>query len=668
MDFFEAQDRARRRTNRLVLLFGLAVAGTIAAGYFSTLVIMHQAGGVEHRGRTYYYSAAHSGPIAWWNPRILLWATAGTLGVVGLASLFKWSQMRDGGSAIAEMAGGRAVDLKTTDLRERKLLNVVEEMAIASGIPTPAVYVLEDEPGINAFAAGLTTSDAAVAISRGALDKLTRDELQGVVGHEFSHILNGDMRLNVRITAIVFGILVIGLLGQGVLRGLMYGRVRGGDKNKGGAVVLIGAIGVALFLIGYVGYFFGRLIQAAVSRQREFLADASAVQFTRNPAGLTGALKKIGGYTLGGTMIGNNTAEIGHFFFAQAFKSNFGGLWATHPPLDERIRAVEPNWDGKLFDPPEVVDIAHESSAIAGLGGNTRYSAEETRRREQEWQPAPPPLRSMVSTPFKPVEIVADIGALTDAHFRQARTLLDSIPPRLREATRDPVSAQVLVYGILLDGDRPMRDQQQALVEKHAGAAAAAALTALRPALSLLDPAVRLPLFQLTLPALRTLDSAGLDRFATTLDELVHADNRVTPFEYALQKMLLSQLRLAQTPHRVIQYDSFEAVDPEISVVLSALATLSAKDTAAAFAAGAAQLPLLAGRLTLLPPESCGLAQVDAALDKLAVSSLPIKKRLLVAAGHVIASDGTVTASEGELYRALAATLDVPMPSLSTAA
>ena len=671
MDFFEAQDRARRRTKRLVFLFVLAVLGTIAAGYFSTVLILRTAGHYEKHGRQYYYVDQTSGPATWWDPRIFSLVALGTVAVVGLASLYKWSQMRDGGSAVAELVGGRPVDSKTTDLRERQLLNVVEEMAIASGIPVPAVYVLDDEPGLNAFAAGLNTTDAAVTVTRGTLDKLTRDELQGVIAHEFSHILNGDMRLNVHITAVVFGILVIGLIGQGVLRGLMYGRVRGGDKNKGGAVVLIGAIGLALFLIGYVGYFFGRMIQAAVSRQREFLADASAVQFTRNPTGIGGALKKIGGYTLGGTIIHNHASEIGHFFFAQAFRSGLTGLWSTHPPLDERIRAIEPQWDGKLFDPPTVVDIAHESSAIAGFGGGTRYSADETVQRLHEAQPdlpAPRP-RTFVSLPFKPVAVVADIGALTEAHFRQAQSLLDSIPTRLREAARDPVSAQVLVYGLLLSGDKAARDQQQSLVAQHAGAAAAEEVATLRPALSVLDPVARLPLLQLALPALRQLDAAGIDRFATTLDELVHADGRVTPFEYALQKMLLGQLRLAGAPGtQRMQYDSFDAVHAEIAVVLSAFAHFTPQDTASAFAAGTAQLPLLARELTLLGQAESGLEQVDAALDKLAVSSLVIKKRLLVATAHVIASDGTITVEEGELYRALAATLDVPMPNLSATA
>jgi Zn-dependent protease with chaperone function len=316
MDFFEAQARAHQRTKRLVFLFAFAVLGTVLAGYASVMFGLRYAGDIERQTRptgSRHQAAKTALFTGWWEPRIFLWTAGGTLAVVGFASLYKWSQMRAGGSAVAEMVGGRAVDLKTTDLRERKLLNVIEEMSIASGIPMPAVYVLEDEPGLNAFAAGLTSSDAAVAVTRGTLDKLTRDELQGVIAHEFSHILNGDMRLNVRITAIVFGILVIGLLGRGLIQALFRGRVRSGGKKKGGEIPVILAIGLALMIIGYVGYFFGRLIQAAVSRQREFLADASAVQFTRNPGGITGALKKIGGYALGGTMVNPTPARSATF-------------------------------------------------------------------------------------------------------------------------------------------------------------------------------------------------------------------------------------------------------------------------------------------------------------------------------------------------------------------
>ncbi len=656
MDFFEAQALARKRSSRLIVLFGLAVLGTILAGYAAAMALFGQ---FEIRGEDIHYDP--TAPVRLWSPVILAWVAGGTVVVVGAASLFKWSQMRGGGAAVAEMVGGRRVAPDTTDLAERRLLNVVEEMAIASGVPVPAVFILEHEPGINAFAAGLTTSDAVVAVTKGGLEKLTRDELQGVVAHEFSHILNGDMRLNVQLSAVVFGILFIGLIGRGLLIGLGRGRMlqgRGGGKNKGGGMVALFAIGLALLIIGYVGYFFGRLIQAAVSRQREYLADAAAVQFTRNPDGIAGVLKKIGGYALGSKMIGAHAGEIGHFFFAQGFRSHFGGAWATHPPLPERIRAIEPRWDGRFFKPEQVVDVKTQSFAETGLGGAPKPPAKQPGLPI----PLPPPLGRL---PFAPVAAVAEIGALSAAHHDQAQSLLESIPPALRDAAHDAVLAPALVYSLLF-GDAGARE----LVTKHDGASAADHATRLQPATAALPPAARLPLLQLAFPVLSTLDPAARDRFVTTLDELVHADTKVSPFEFALQKMLLHQLKLAGAPQARVDFHAFQAVAEDIAVVLSTLARAGQQDgptVAGAFLAGAAQLPLIRQNLALQPAGTGDLTPLDRALDRLAVSSLPIKKRLLLAAAHVIGHDGTVTVEEGELLRAIAVTLDCPMPVLGTA-
>jgi Zn-dependent protease with chaperone function len=667
MDFFEAQARAKRRTNRLVVLFALAVLGTIAASYVAAVLIVGQTGAREH---SYYES--DTSPLLYWDPTILTAVAAAVVAIVGLASLYKWSQMRHGGSAVAELVGGRRVDPHTTNLHERRLLNVVEEMAIASGVPVPAVYVLDQEPAINAFAAGLTTSDAVVAVTRGTLEKLTRDELQGVVGHEFSHILNGDMRLNVKIAAIIFGILVIGLLGRGILYSMGRGRIRtsGGGKNKGGGLAVILAIGLALMIIGYVGYFFGRLIQAAVSRQREFLADASAVQFTRNPAGLSGALKKIGGYSLGSTLTDKHSSEIGHFFFAQGFRSFFGGLWATHPPLDERLRAIDPRWDGQLFEPPEVVDVSRESFASAGLAGgaaarSTRSSGSVTREIVREGEPAAP-----ARIPFTPAVVTASIGALTEDHFRRAQALLEMLPAGLRDTTRAPDTAIPLVYALLSTGAPALRERQSALIAQHSGAAHRTATQTILPLLADLDEAAKLPLFQLCLPALRTLDTATLDRFVTTLDELVHADAEVSAFEFALQKMLLRQLTLARAskPRTPVQFHSFQPLADDIAVVLSALAHAGSTDPARvslAFAAGVGQLPLIATHLALASADACSLEKLDTALDRLAGAALPIKQRVLAAAAQTIGADHTVTAREADLYRAIAAAIDCPVPVLA---
>jgi Zn-dependent protease with chaperone function len=681
MDFFEAQARAKKRTSRLVALFALAVLGTILAGYVAALGIQSQLGGRVRRSSGFVEPAPSVLSVEPWQPGLLFAVAAGTLAVVGLAALWKWNEFSGGGSAVAESVGARRVAPGSADPRERQLLNVVEEMALASGVPVPATYLLEDEPGINAFAAGLTTADAAVCVTRGTLDKLTRDELQGVVAHEFSHILNGDMRLNLRLAAIVFGILVIGLAGRGILWSLRHTRVRSSrDKNGGGLVAVVLVAGLAAMLIGFVGYFFGRLIQAAVSRQREFLADASAVQFTRNPPGIGGALKKIGGYALGSDLLSPRAAEIGHFFFAQGFRADFAGLWATHPPLAERIRAIEPQWDGKLFDPPEVVDVERANFLEAGLGQRAARFAEPFPRstagdfqtlRPSELKTPPPPRR----VPFRPAEIVSTIGALAEEHFRAAHDLIAALPENLLAAARDPAQAPALTYALLLSDNETVRARQLALVAQHDSPGAATLttrLSALDSGLSTLDSSIRLPLLQLALPSLRFIEPGSLDRFLGTLDELVHADGTVTPFEFALQKTAARQLRLARRPAAAAgDILSYTAVAREIGTVLSVLARVGGRNdlaAAQAFAAGVGQVPVLASGLSLLAPVACGLAALDPALDKLALASPVIKQRLLVAAAQTIAADGTITPAEGELFRALAAALDVPMPAIAGAA
>jgi Zn-dependent protease with chaperone function len=655
MDFFAAEQRARRRTTRLLILFGFAVAGTIAAGYVGTVFALRFAGANAHA--RYAYGGQDSGGDAaqdpLWQPRVFAVVSLGTLAVIAAASLYKWSQFSAGGSAIAESVGGRRVDPHTTDPKEHQLLNVVEEMAIASGLPVPAVYILDEEPAINSFAAGLTTSDAVVTVTRGTLQKLSRDELQGVLAHEFSHILNGDMRMNVRISAIIFGILVIGLAGRATLWGMRYGRIGSSRGKSGGGVLVVLGIGLALLVIGYVGYFFGRLIQASVSRQREFLADASAVQFTRNPDGVTGALKKIGGYAIGSSLDTHRAAEIGHFFFAQAFVSNFGGLWATHPPLSARIVAIDPAFDGKFIEPPEVVDVAKEPWS------------------KVEHMPAAPSPSPAAGAAFG-AALAAAAGTLTPKAAAGAQALLAEIPASLRTAARSPHDAPVVLFGLLLDDDEGVRQKQMAMVASGAGADALHTLQQLEPAFRQLKPAHKLPVLQLALPALKALPRTALGSFAGTLDDLVQADGRVTTFEFALQRLVLRALAINRDPSAAVtQIYSFQAVAGEISVVLSALAHASsdsADEAARAFAEGASQLKLVEGRIAFLPEADSGLVQLDAALDKLATASGPIKQRLLMAGAHVVSADGVLLTAEAELLRAIAASLDVPVPPTSAIA
>jgi Zn-dependent protease with chaperone function len=654
MDFFEAQARAKKRTSRLVVLFALAVLGTIVAAYLASVLIF--------RGAREYTQGYSDAGLVLWQPRLFATITLGTLVVVGLASLYKWRQFSGGGSIVAENLGGRRVDPRTTDFAEKRLLNVVEEMAIASGTPVPSVYILDDEPGLNAFAAGLTSNDAVVAVTRGTLDKLTRDELQGVVGHEFSHILNGDMRLNMRLTALVFGILVLGVIGRGVLWSLRHTRTRSSrnQKDGGGAIAAIAFAGLALLIIGYVGYFFGRLIQAAVSRQREFLADAAAVQFTRNPSGITGALRKIGGYAIGSHLNSAKSTEIGHFFFAQGFRSFWGGLWATHPPLVERIRAIDPRADGRFYEPEQVVDVSLESFVSAGftgpkLDGSTRAVAG---------------VASL--SPKAAFAAVEAVGTLSTEQIANAHLLLESAPAPLRDAAHDPQQAPSLVYLLLLGAEPDVRSRQKEVIAQHGGAEATSLLSALEPSLLELGPEHRLPLLQLALPALRQLSPASVETFVAVLDELVHADARVSTFEFALQKLLVHSLALGRAPEApVTRYHAFAAVGSEISVVLSALAhaaTTEPEFAPKAFAAGLTQLKLVDAAFGFCGPEACRFEALDAALDTLAAASFPIKRRTLLAAAAVVGADGKILITEAELLRAVAAALNCPMPPLGASA
>jgi Zn-dependent protease with chaperone function len=646
MDFFEHQDRARRRSRLLVFYFACAVVLIVLVINLVVALVLGQTAHYEE-----FAAGRPLGSALRWDPGAIATVTVITLLVIAAGSFFRWLSLRSGGRAVAEMVGARPVAPDTNDPAARRLLNIVEEMSIASGVPMPGVYLMEEENGINAFAAGYSPDDAVVAVTRGCVEKLNRDELQGVVAHEFSHILNGDMRLNIRLVAVLFGILMLAMIGRGILRGAFYarpGRSRGG-KGGGGGVAVIVAVGVALLLVGYIGFFFGRLIQAAVSRQREFLADAAAVQFTRNPGGISGALKKIGGWATGSAVTSEAATQFNHCFFGQTFRSGLFGAFATHPPLRDRIKAIEPRWDGKF---PEIT--------AASIGG---------------WEPSPNvPARPFVgpspSVPAVPTAVLlASVGAPSAAHLEHARQLLDALPPELRQAAHEPLRAPAVVLGLLLDTESAVRARQLALVEAAHAGPVAAAVRDLAPQLTALPARLRLPLVTIALPALRAADAAATRRVLATARELIAADAQITLFEFMLEQALE---RHALPPEEarakaVINYYSFGALEREIAIVLSALARVGAATepgAGTAFAAALARVPPLQGRVALLPAAECSLDSIRVALAKLAQASPAIRKVVLAAATEAVAHDGAVEVDEGELLRAVADALDCPVPPL----
>jgi Zn-dependent protease with chaperone function len=646
MDFFERQDQARKKTKLLVFYFVVAVLLIVALNYFVAVLVLTGVESKQHNHDPY----GQAPPLVLWNPQIFLGSTLITLAIVAIGSIFKISQLAGGGGIVAESLGGRLVSSNTADPNERKLLNVVEEMAIASGVPMPKVYVLDNEEGINAFAAGHTTGDAAVAVTRNCMTKLSRDELQGVIGHEFSHILNGDMRLNVQLMGVLFGILCLATVGR-ILLYMRSGNSR--DKNP------LPFIGIALLIIGSVGVCFGRLIQAAVSRQREFLADASSVQFTRNPAGLSGALQKLGGY--GSRLESPNAPDAGHLFFGNGISSAFLGAWATHPPLEDRIRAIDPAWDGKfrrlVEDKPENIYRDAPSSPPmpdafrAILGGAIIGTADDEK----------PPIISSRS-------VLPNLGNPTPLHLEYAEKLRNALPESVQAATREPLDSIALIYAMLLSPDETTRGTQQAELARRTTPEIYGKTLALFPDVATAAAHAHLPMINIALGALRQLTAEQFAQFSKNLQWLIQSDGKVELFEFVLQKIILRHLapQFGATRPPVVQYYSIKPLLTDCGIVLSALAYAGSNDEGEierAFNEGAPYLraPNDAD-LNLLSSENCGVNQIDTALSHLAQAVPTIKKNLIEACVHVVGADGLIQEAEAELLRAIADTLDCPIP------
>jgi Zn-dependent protease with chaperone function len=646
MDFFVQQDKTRRKTKWLVLFFSLAVVSMIVMIYFVALFVNFYA-------TTQHHYDEQQPVFSFWDPKILLISALGTLAVIFIGSSYKTIALAAGGSAVAESLDGRLIATNTTDPDERKLLNVVEEMAIASGVPMPKVYVLDNEDYINAFAAGHTPSDAVVAVTHNCMTKLTRDELQGVIGHEFSHILNGDMRLNIRLIGLLFGIFCIATVG----RLLLYARSSGRGQNP------LPLIGILLLVIGSLGVFFGRLIQAAVSRQREFLADASSVQFTRNPAGLSGALQKVGGY--GSRMLSAHAPDAGHLFFGNALGDGFFDLMSTHPPLDQRVRAIDPGWDGK-----------YQRLTADKVENLNLY---RTAPKPRAARPAPDIFKTVLGGTIiatgamdeppviRPHTVLPNLGNPTPLHLKYAEQLRDSLPDSVKAAVREPLDAAALIYAMLLSSDEKTRATQLADLAKRIDPAIQQKTIALYPDVAQAAAHAHLPMVNLALGALRNLTAEQFNQFSQTLEWLVESDGKVELFEFVLQKIVLHHLapQFGKVRPTTVQYYTLKPLVPDCVVVLSALANAGSDDAAEiqkAFDTGTPYLRAPDGDLALLPRDQCGLTEIDATLNRLAQAVPIIKKNLLEACIHTVGADGVILESEAELLRAVADTLDCPMP------
>jgi Zn-dependent protease with chaperone function len=623
-NFFEHQAEAQRRTRWLLVGMPLAILGMGSALFgllWATQFFM----------RTHMRVSDPPDPRLW--REIFAGCVIGTALLVTCASLWRVLSLRGGGARVVEMLGGHLVSGQPRDALERRLLNVVEELAIAAGVPVPLVFVLDGEQGINALAAGWELQDAALAVTRSSLEKLTRAELQGVIGHEFSHILHGDMRLNLRLMGTVFGILCIAMLGQRLMRSADWARKNGS---------LLAAFGLGVYGVGSLGALFGNLIKAAVSRQREFLADASAVQFTRDPTGISRALQKIGGFAHGAGVHSAGAEEASHFFFGDIHGRDPATSWfATHPSLRERILRLEPDFQGQfpavadsVADPPETSELVSRIASGSVPTGN--------------------------SLPPAAAELVAGLGGAGESALAASRAWLQTVPAQLRAAAESPYSACALMYALLLSDEAAQRGAQEQAIETRSSAQLLAETRRLAGPLAQRSRAERLSLAELAAPARRRLSASQNSAFMATVRALTQADGAVTVFEYVLADML-SEHAARPAPQR--RQRTLSAAPREIELVLSLVAhagDFHGNVAATAFARAAERLPGLT--IALLPASPRLLSALRPALEELRTLRPSASAQLVDACAHAVLADHRVSDDELTLLRCVCMSLNVPIP------
>ena len=626
MDFFAEQDQARKRSKWLVVLFCLGVISIALSVFFVASYLTEPS----------------------WD---LFWLTgAGTVGVVALASLGRIASLSSGGSVVAESLGGQLICPNTNDPQQRRILNIVEEMAIASGTPVPPVYLME-EKGINAFAAGNSVNNAVVGITRGCAEKLNREQLQGVVAHEFSHILNGDMRLNIKLTGLIFGIVCLSRIGEILMRAAAFsGGGRRRKKDDGTAALL--AIGVGLFVLGLIGGFFGSLIRAAVSRQREFLADASAVQFTRNPDGISGALKRIGGFSAGSKLETASASDFSHMFFGSALSSMF----ATHPPLEKRIRKIEPTWNESFPETDKIsekIDLQSEKSS--GLAGTSSFAGGSSQEAQN---------------PTQVNNHQQIFQGPTSENLEYARALLAGIPSHLLDLCREPFGARCVIFGLLLDSaDEEIRKQQVKLIRSRLETQTDDLSLKVFTACQTLSCFEKFALIEECASPLRELSPRQLSEFSEVIHGLVTMDQKIDLFEWSLQKVIFHQLALKTDPSSHDPHGS-AGISKNINSCLPFLGALAhfggnQNDAKDSYARGVSLLDPKSSK-DLLPLDSCGIDALENALPRLQKLCASAKRDFLAACIATAQHDQKISEVEFLILRGLASAISCPIgPNLS---
>ncbi|BBP46586.1 Zn-dependent protease [Thiosulfatimonas sediminis] len=648
MDFFRAQEQAQRKTRWLLFWYVLIL---FSVSFIASLVLMLLMPIFSHGYLVLNSELLFTQLYTWQNWPIFAGVSAFVFAGAALNSWFKARELATGGVAIAEQLGAQRIPLNTRNPLQKRALNLVQEMAIAANMPVPQLYLLTQETAINAFAAGLYPSDAVITLTRGALERLDRNQLQGVIAHEFSHILNGDMRLNFRLIVLLHGIGFIRSIGR-FMSPSRRQQARHSRAKKGQGIAAI--VGLLLRLVGWLGELFSRMLQAKISREREYLADASAVQFTRNPQSIGGALKVLAHAQGRSYLTQDNLHEIAHLFFAPALSRMFS-WYATHPPLDARIRRIEPNWDGVGLEglPLEKVNTHLQQDE---LQSNSQLAGIQMERLQN--------LALLLPL------LQHGLAPLSANQETQAQALLDSL--------QSPLDAMAMVLAVLLNKQIAPEDAAQngsvllkrllvafsasekQLFDQTQGLAAA--LTQQLDCLQNFPQLNRLLLVELAMPSLKQLSAKQYQNLQTFLNAVAQFDGRSSLFESALIGLLKLYLRTDPASRREGRVQRFSAFKPEIQLLFSYLSQKIAQSALPERDYQQALASLQLHDLPLIPSVQLSEREVELSLSKLKKLAWQRKGELLQAMVELIERDGNLAATEEELILVMALTLEAPLP------
>lgn len=596
MNFFDHQEKARRATRVMVGLFAVSLALITTAMFFIGMIV--------------------SRLLSPGDPLVgAAWVAGAALVVMLVSSMVKVATLKGGGDVIAENVGGVRVPANTKDPMLRRYRNVVEEMALASGVPIPKTYILPQEKGINAFAAGFDMNNAVIAVTQGALDQLNRQELQAVVAHEFSHILNGDMRLNIKLIGVVHGLLVIALGGR------FLATHTGGRSREAGAIA---AIGILIMALGWIGVWCGKIIKASISRQREFLADASAIQFTRQNEGMSGALQKIAGIN-NNAVINHHTAneEMSHMFFEM---SHLSGMFSTHPPILERIKRVDPSFNTSLF-----------------------------KEKKKTWLGSPPNgMQEDIALGFASNDgiVVVDQDLKVAQHWSEELY-------GLKDIARNNQQAKALLLQILWS-EHPF-SHQQAWLEN------AQSLIVLSPDIDKkikdVDHSLLFPLVQMVLGTIHQLPPEQWEAIENVLNRRQSHINTFSTYEYCMHTAVIHSLDAWRHPKRTLGQGKIKNHMNNVEHVLLWIASISSvrlEEQKSNFNKG---LKFLDPNADPKPYQAVTYQQLNKSWEVLRDLSSGYKQQIVEAAYIVAKCDRNLNSDECNVIRLMGLILDHPLPA-----